>query len=121
MRRTTMALLGLFLAVVALTGCSDDSTSADEPAGDVVSSVDVTFSGDTVEPNGERIQVAKDVPLTLNVTADAPGEIHVHSTPEQEFEYDEGETTLELTIDTPGVVEVESHTLELTILQLEVR
>ncbi|MBA3782101.1 MAG: hypothetical protein H0X12_09660 [Nocardioides sp.] len=121
MRRTTMGLLGLCLAAVTLTGCSDDAKPADEPSGDVVSSVDITFSGDTVEPNGERIEIEKDVPLTLNVTADAPGEIHVHSNPEQEFEYDEGETELELTIDAPGVVEVESHTLEKTILQLEVR
>ncbi len=29
------------------------------------------------------------------MTADAPGEIHVHSSPEQEFEYDKGSTTLD--------------------------
>ncbi len=121
MRRTTMGLLGLCLAVVTLTGCSDDPEPTADPSGDVVSSVDITFSGDTVEPSGERIEIAKDVPLTLHVTADAPGEIHVHSTPEQEFEYAAGETDLELTIDAPGVVEVESHTLEVTVLQLEVR
>ena len=141
MRRTTMGLLGLCLAAMALAGCSDDAETASEPstgAGGSSSAsspssggssepagggqaVDITFSGDSVEPLGERIDVALGEPLTLNVTADAAGELHVHSTPEQELAYEAGETTLELTIDEPGVVEVESHDLELTILQLEVR
>ena len=141
MRRTTMGLLGLCLAAMALAGCSDDADTASEPstgAGGSSSasspsasgssepagggqSVDITFSGDSVEPLGERIDVALGEPLTLNVSADAAGELHVHSTPEQELAYEAGETTLELTIDEPGVVEVESHDLELTILQLEVR
>jgi hypothetical protein len=60
--------------------------------------------------------------VELIVEADQPGEIHVHSSPEQELEYDKGTTTLELDpIERPGVVEVESHTLEKTIVQLEAR
>ena len=51
-----------------------------------------------------------------------PGEIHVHSSPEQELEYDAGTTTLRAEpIDQPGIVDVESHALEKTIVQLEVR
>ena len=45
----------------------------------------------------------------------------MHSEPEQELEYDAGTTTLDLTIDRPGVVEVESHTLDQVIVQLEVK
>jgi hypothetical protein len=46
----------------------------------------------------------------------------VHSDPEQELEYDAGTTTLTLTnLDRPGVVEVESHTLDKVIVQLEVK
>ena len=46
----------------------------------------------------------------------------MHSSPEQELEYAKGTTTLELDpIERPGVVEVESHTLEKTIVQLEAR
>ena len=57
----------------------------------------------------------------LVVKADAPGEIHVHTKPdEQEFEYAEGTTTLPLTIDKPGLVDIESHDLEKVIVQLEV-
>ena len=81
----------------------------------------MTFEGDTVTPNGERVEVETGQPIELNVTADAPGEIHVHSDPEQELEYDEGSSTVEIApIDQPGVVDVESHDLEAVIVQLEV-
>ena len=49
------------------------------------------------------------------------GEFHVHSTPEQEIEYDAGTSEHEITIDRPGVVEVESHEPASVVLQLEVR
>ena len=62
-----------------------------------------------------------DQPIELVVKADEGGEIHVHSEPEQELEYGEGTTTLPLTIDKPGVVDVESHDLEKVIVQLEVK
>jgi hypothetical protein len=55
------------------------------------------------------------------VTSDEAGELHVHSDPEQTLSYDEGTTTLELTVDQPGVVEVERHEPEALVLQLEVR
>ena len=61
-------------------------------------------------------------PIELKVTADKAGEIHVHSDPEQELAYDKGTSTVEIKpIDQPGIVEVESHVLEKTIVQLEVR
>ena len=84
--------------------------------------IEVTVEGDTVTPNGERVDVDRGEQVQLVVTADAAGEIHVHSDPEQEFEYDAGTTTLTLTnLDRPGVVEVESHTLDKVIVQLEVK
>ena len=39
----------------------------------------------SLTPNGTKIDVAVDQKIELGVTADAPGEIHVHSSPEQEF------------------------------------
>ncbi len=84
--------------------------------------IEVTVEGDTVTPSGERVDVDRGEPVHLVVTADEAGEIHVHSDPEQEFEYDAGTTTLTLTnLDRPGVVEVESHTLDKVIVQLEVK
>ncbi len=87
---------------------------------DEVVTVEITFEGDEVTPSGERVEVDRGQPVDLVVTADAPGEIHVHSNPEQELAYEAGETTLELAISEPGVVEVESHDLEELIVQLEV-
>ena len=116
--RATAGALALILGL-ALAGCGGDNASDDttEPV-----KIAVTISGDSVTPNGERVEVATGQGIELDVTADAPGEIHVHSDPEQEFEYDAGTTTLTLTpIDAPGVVDVESHTLDKVIVQLEVR
>ncbi len=72
--------------------------------------IDVTIKGESVTPNGERFDVNTGQEVQLDVTADAPGEIHVHSTPEQELEYDEGESTLTIEgMDRPGTVDVEVH------------
>ena len=84
--------------------------------------IEVTFDGDKVTPNGDRVEVKRGQDVTLVVTADKPGEIHVHSTPEQELEYEAGTSTLTIThLDQPGIVDVESHGLEKVIVQLEVR
>ena len=59
--------------------------------------------------------------VELLVTADAAGEIHVHSDPALELEYHKGETRLKIgATDQPGTVDVESHTLDKVIVQLEV-
>ena len=144
----TVAALALVLAF-ALTGCGGDedgdgdtgptpteSTPTEPTASGPTTStpetiesepsdgttIEVTVEGDSVTPNGERVDVDRGEEVQLVVTADAAGEIHVHSDPEQEFEYDAGTTTLTLTnLDRPGVVEVESHTLDKVIVQLEVK
>ena len=117
--RRALAALAILLCAVPLAACGDDSDSGGSTSEPKV--IDVTFDGDSVTPNGERVEVAKGQPVTLQVTADAPGEIHVHSEPEQELEYGKGETTLKLTpIDAPGTIDVESHSLEKVIVQLEV-
>ena len=147
--RRTLATLAVLLGTAALaSGCGgDDDSISTEPTSTVPNSteatptdpasseateptetadgtqqIEVTFAGDTVTPNGERVEVAVGEPVELVVTADKPGEIHVHSSPEQELTYRAGTSTLELDpIQRPGVVEVESHGLEKTIVQLEVR
>ena len=81
----------------------------------------VTREGDTFTPNGERVELGVGETLVLTVTADEAGELHVHSTPEQEIASEEGTSEHEITIDRPGVVEVESHEPDQIVLQLEVR
>jgi len=83
--------------------------------------IDIMITGDQVVPNGERVEAKAGEELILRITSDAPGEIHVHSTPEQVLPHAAGTTEVPLTIDQPGVVEVESHELHLVIVQLEVR
>ena len=123
-----LAPLSLVL-VVGLTGCGDGS-DAGPPAGTGSSSspneadtvaVTVTREGDAFTPNGERVELGVDQTLVLTLTADEAGELHVHSTPEQEISYDAGTTEHEITVDRPGVVEVESHDPDTIVLQLEVR
>jgi hypothetical protein len=58
--------------------------------------------------------------VTINVTANRDGEMHVHSTPEQELKYHAGKTTLSVTIDKPGIVDIEDHIAEVVVVQLEV-
>jgi hypothetical protein len=134
MRRTLASLTALSCLFLA-AGCGGEDASGTGAASSGSSRsgsdgasqpgkaqrIEVTFRGDSVTPSGDRVEVHAGAPVELVVTADRPGEIHVHSSPEQELEYDAGTTTLQLTIDQPGVVDVESHDLEKTIVQLEVR
>lgn len=104
------------LTTAAACGEDKDDKSTDQP---VV--VRISFENGKVEPNGERVEVGAGQPVDLEVTADEPGEIHVHSDPEKELEYPAGTKTFPITIDRPGVVAVESHDLDQVIVQLEVR
>ncbi len=119
MRRTLAALVTAALTLPLLAGCGDDEEPTD---GGPSSSqtIEITFSGDEVTPNGDRVKVKAGEEIEFVVKADEPGELHVHSNPEQELEYGAGTTNLTLTIDEPGVVEVEAHELEVVIVQLEV-
>ena len=109
------------------TDQSSSSSPSDSPSDSGSSStgggaaVTVTREGDSFTPNGERVELGIDQPLVLTIEADEAGELHVHSTPEQEIAYDAGTSEHEIVIDRPGVVEVESHEPDVILLQLEVR
>ena len=113
----------LTVVALSLTACGSDDSKDVKATRDSSGNqtVDVTFEGDSVTPEGAKVEVKAGDPLTLHIKADKPGEIHVHSSPEQEIEYPSGTTDKTLTLDQPGVVEVESHSLDKLILQLEVR
>ena len=121
MRRAlgTVAVLLSALSLTAACGGGDSGGSGDSSQPKVI---DVTVKGDSITPNGDRVQVSIGQEVDLEVTADAPGEVHVHSDPEQELHYQAGTSTLVIKgIETPGTVDVESHTLDKVIVQLEVR
>jgi hypothetical protein len=121
--RRALAVLTLVVCATGLAGCGDDDPSGSGDGKDLAEkTIKVTIEGDDVTPNGDRVEVKTGQPIELVVQADAAGEIHVHSDPEKELEYAAGTTTLPtFTIDKPGIVEVESHALEKTIVQLEVK
>lgn len=92
-------------------------TASATPEGVVI---DATIRGNALKPNGERLKAEVGEPITINIDSDRAGELHVHSTPEQELEYGAGKTTLHLVIETPGIVEVEDHTAGKVLVSLEV-
>ncbi len=96
---------------------SPSPTASEEAAGLQVE-LDLTGGG---TPEAQSVEVAAGEPVTLVIRADAAGELHVHSTPEQDVDYGPGRTEQELVLDRPGVVDVESHDLGVVLARLEVR
>ncbi|ANH40499.1 hypothetical protein I601_4104 [Nocardioides dokdonensis FR1436] len=88
------------------------------PAGPTI---EVRIEGDKVAPNAEELSLAVNETLVWNITSDRAGELHVHSKPEQFVEFGEGETRAEMTVETPGSVEVEDHETSAVVAILEVR
>jgi hypothetical protein len=101
------------------TDPTDEPT--DEPTEDGPEPIEIVIEGDSIEPNGKRVKVSAGETIPLEVESDRAAELHVHSSPEQVLQVQPGESTLTLTIDRPGIVDVEEHATGLVILQLEVR
>jgi major membrane immunogen (membrane-anchored lipoprotein) len=120
MRRTATVLAVLLCALPLLAGCGDDDPGTPATSGDDPGRVEITFSDGEVTPSGERVEVEAGKPIELVVKADEAGKLHVHSSPEKELEYGAGTTTLKLTLNQPGVIDVESHDPKVVIVQLEV-
>jgi hypothetical protein len=124
MPRLVTAVAVVLLSAVTLSACGSSGSSSAGGGSDLPTKViDITFNGNDVTPNGSTIDVQVGQPIQLKVTADQPGEIHVHSSPkEQEFEYHAGTQTLTVTpIPAPGRTTVESHTLEKTLFILQAK
>ena len=100
------------------TETPSETAEAPEPEGTVIQ---VTFKGGEVTPAGDRVEAKAGEPITFEIDADAPGELHVHSTPDHEIEFEAGTSTHEIVIDQPGIVEVELHDPEIVVVQLELR
>ena len=118
MRRVLATAAVLALTLGGATACgNDEGTDGDSGT----KTIEITFANGSVTPNGERVKAKVGQPIELVVKADEAGEIHVHSTPEQELEYKAGQSTVTIDgIDQPGTVDVESHHLDKVIVQLEV-
>ncbi len=133
-RVSRFAPLALVL-LLSLSACSDGGESASpgsttisttpttsnntDDSGDI--EIELSRQDDVFTPNGVRVETKVGQLVTLTITSDVAGELHVHSVPEQEVAYAAGMTEHEITIAQPGVVEVESHDPSSIVLQLEVR
>lgn len=104
---------------LAVFGCGSEEETPTEGATQD-NRIELTFEGDEAPPV-ERVQVEAGETVELVITSDQPGELHVHSEPEETIEYGAGTTTYKLTnLEKPGVVDVERHEPEALVLQLEI-
>lgn len=118
----TAGIAALVISLSAFSACGSDEPDKSSTSGTKDASViEVTFTGDEVEPNGKRVEVQLNQPVKFEIEADKPGELHIHSKPEQEIAYAEGTSTHEVSFDKTGVFAVESHDLEKAVVELEVR
>lgn len=97
------------------------SESAPASEKSTLSTVEVRISGDSVTPNAEQLELARGEAIVFDISSDRAGELHIHSRPEQYVEFSEGRTRAEISIDTPGSVQVEEHDTSKVVAILEVR
>lgn len=105
------------------TGGTETGTTGTEST-DAVSvghAIGVTVKDGAVTPSGQRVEVTAGEPITFVIDSDVAGELHAHSSPEHEIEFEPGTTEAEITIDRPGIVDVELHEPATLVVQLEVR
>ena len=120
MRRFLATAAVMACTLAGATACSDDEGGGSEGSDADPKVIKVRFADGKVTPNGDRVQVEVGQEVQFIVAADEAGEIHIHSEPEHELVYEEGEKEFSVEFDKPGVIEVESHDLEQIIVQLEV-
>ena len=114
--RIPTCLAATLLAVLVLAGCGDGSR--DEAEGPDLT---ITIDGDRVAPVAQQLEALAGEPMRVLIRSDRPGELHVHSVPEQTFEFEAGDTTEDLVVDTPGVVHIEEHVSGVAVAQVEVK
>lgn len=97
----------------------ESPTDKGDGSGDNAGTVKIVIKGGEVEPAGERVEAEVGSELLLEITADQPGSMHVHTHPEQEIHFGEGTTTAAVAIEQPGIIEVELHDPTVVVLQIQ--
>jgi hypothetical protein len=95
------------------------SPSSSQPAAAPL--LNITIANGQVTPTNAVVKAKVGQPITVQVTSDAPDELHVHSTPDHEFEIAAAPNqTFQFSIDLPGSVDVELHKLDKTVATIQV-
>jgi uncharacterized lipoprotein YehR (DUF1307 family) len=121
--RSSLLMVVAAVLLLALAGCGTtrESTSVGSSQDSSASvTIDITVKNKQVKPSGSKVEVKAGTPIHLRINSDMAGELHVHSSPEQEIAFKTGTTEKTLTIDQPGIVDVEIHALDKVVVQLEV-
>jgi hypothetical protein len=120
LRSSPLVLIAAVL-LLALAGCgaTKESVGSSQDSSSSVT-IDIMIKNKQVKPSGSKVEVKAGTPIHLRINSDMDGELHVHSSPEQEIEFKTGTTEKTLTIDQPGIVDVEIHALNKLVVQLEV-
>lgn len=105
----------------ATTSTTETATSAPTSAAPVGVTIEIMLKSGRFTPQGRTVEVPLGEPVTLDITADAAGELHVHDDAGTLVPFIEGTTAKELTFAAPGVIEVEDHESGVVVVQLEVR
>jgi plastocyanin len=105
---TSLTAAGALAAVLTVAGCADDSEPETSPS-PADTTVKVTIKGDSVDPVAKQVHIGVGDTITMKVDSDRAGELHVHSTPEQSFDFESGTSSFDVTLDKPGTVDIEEH------------
>lgn len=98
----------------------ESSSTPSEPAADAVV-IEVKQEGGTIEPLGDTVKADVGQQILLVVDSDASDELHVHSEPEKSFEVVAAQDQrFSFTIEAPGTYDVESHSLGVVVVKLQV-
>jgi hypothetical protein len=102
------------------SSATPSSAAQQPPAG--AATFDVTIANGQVTPTNASWQAKVGQPVSVRVTSDAADELHVHSSPDHEFEIAATPNQVfTFTVDVPGSVEIELHKLDKTIATLQVQ
>jgi plastocyanin len=127
--RLAVVTLAAAIGLVACGGTDDEPTQDAAPAptdsatGDParLRVVNVEITDGRVSTDEDRVELAPGSTVRLVVTSDVDDELHVHGVDETAAIVAGEPTTLEFTLDEPGLFEVETHGSDLLLLQLLVQ
>ncbi|GAB2986269.1 hypothetical protein [Nocardioides montaniterrae] len=122
--RTALRAVTVTAALLLTTTACSGGGSAGKGGADASKplTIPITIHGDTISPNGTRIDAVVGQKIVLDVTTDVAQEIHVHTGGDGlPIEAAKGHHTYHFSVDRPGQIEVEVEDLHKTLFQLEVQ